>query len=144
MTDRPTTHLPDRGFKFWHLVLAVVGVAFVLRLGLGALPGPDARAHDVGDTAPAEPVPTPAIAEAAPDDEPVVAVLPFDLHGEVPGPLGGGGVGVDIVALPFRTAADGSYHRNHTPSYQIEERGRVDALHLAHVPEVHRPLLGMG
>lgn len=86
-------HQPDQksntpGLKVWHMAVALVAVAIGLRLSLGALP---------------EPVDQPTVSQtpvSVPQSpmtrhEPVkmasaplrIEVLPFDLHGEVPGPL---------------------------------------------------------
>ncbi len=80
------------GFRVWQMALAIVAVGLILRLGLGALPGPPADQHAEADLPPeqqpaeTDPVetadaPTPAV------DLSIVEVLPLDLQGEVPGPL---------------------------------------------------------
>lgn len=81
-TNDPTR----RGMKAWHLVSAVVATALILRVGLGALPTPSPQFTDHN----ADPADKAAATNEPPAD-PVktnpIEVLPFDLHGEVPGPL---------------------------------------------------------
>jgi len=92
------TGTPARGVKVWQLALTIVAVALIVRVGLGALPTPTEQAEDehaaerdtpqqVAD----HPAPTDANQDDAPADDDfdlsAVEVLPFNLKGEVPGPL---------------------------------------------------------
>lgn len=74
--------------KIWHLALAVVALGLILRLGLGALPAP-ADEHAEQNADPAKASLTAQTNQPASDtpDTSCITVLPFDLQGEVPGPL---------------------------------------------------------
>jgi hypothetical protein len=92
------TGTPARGFKVWQLALTIVAVALIVRVGLGALPTPseqtdDDRAAERDDVKKVADQNAPADTDQdqapAPDDlDPsAIEVLPFNLKGEVPGPL---------------------------------------------------------
>ena len=89
--NHPHPVKPKQAVRVWHLLLAIVAIGMILRAGLGMVPAQVAsdqksdsskdQAHRV-TTAPAEPGPSEIACT-----QPTVEVLPFDLQGEVPGPL---------------------------------------------------------
>ncbi|MFN3168556.1 MAG: hypothetical protein ACE37H_15965 [Phycisphaeraceae bacterium] len=96
--QQPTPATPATGFKAWQLALTVVAVALIVRVGLGALPTPIEQAdedraaeRDAAQKVADRHAPTDAHQNNAPADDDfelsAVEVLPFNLKGEVPGPL---------------------------------------------------------
>lgn len=82
---------PVKGLKVWQLALTILAVALILRVSLGALPAQGPAPADpspaVQQVAEHNASPTDADPDAPRRDLLAVEVLPFDLKGEMPGPL---------------------------------------------------------
>lgn len=80
----PESNTQSKGTRFWHLGLAIIAVAVVLRLTLGAMP--DASSHQ-STTHAQRTADTSAQTNLDSLDLAAVEILPINLQGEVPGPL---------------------------------------------------------
>lgn len=80
----PESNTQSKGTRFWHLGLAIIAVAVVLRLTLGAMP--DASSHQ-STTQAQRTADTSAQTNLDSLDLAAVEILPINLQGEVPGPL---------------------------------------------------------
>jgi len=86
---RSATQTTQKGFKVWQLVLTVGVMGLTMRLALSAVPapGPGLTQHSPVIMPARQFGPRHPVNDECPDAEPVVEVLPFNLRGEVPGPL---------------------------------------------------------
>lgn len=84
--------IPKSSFKVWQLPVVVVALGLVIRFALGSVPVPDpAYVQHANVYLPSQTKVQPRFPKYnrldTEEDTPVVEVLPFNLRGEVPGPL---------------------------------------------------------